>query len=73
MLLRIRDTLYEGSWSDFEADLQARIGGRAFVFEVVPASPEMAATIRNHLSLIAQMREWEATQGIVLRPDEEAA
>ncbi len=73
MLLRIRNTLYEGSWGDFEADLKARIGGRAFVFEVVPASPEMAATIRNHLGLIAEMQAWETAHGVVLQPDDEAA
>lgn len=60
MLLQMRDTLYEGSWDDFVADLRARAGGRPHVFETVPVSARMKATIDHHLDLIAQMRAQES-------------
>lgn len=63
MLLRIRDTLYEGSWDDFEYDLRARAEGRAHVFDTVPSSQDMRRTIESHLKLIADMREWESRHG----------
>ena len=63
MLLTMRDTLYEGDWSDFETDLKARASDRPHVFDTVPASPTMLATIQRHLSLIADMREWETKTG----------
>jgi hypothetical protein len=67
MLLDIRDTLYEGSWVDFERDLEARMNAAPHVFETVPASPEMRVTIRGHLRLIEEMRSWEAKHNQVLR------
>jgi len=70
MLLHIRDTLYEGSWEDFVHDLYARAEGRPHVFEIVPASEGMKATIAGHLRMINDMREWEVAQGRLLRPDE---
>jgi hypothetical protein len=66
MLLRIRDTLYEGNWDDFEADLRARVEDRPHVFETVATSPEMKATIAHHLTMIAAMREWEADHDCTL-------
>lgn len=63
MLLTMRDTLYEGDWSDFEADLSARSAGRPHVFVTVETSPAMMATIRRHLALIAEMRDWEESSG----------
>jgi hypothetical protein len=59
MLLRMRDTLYEGSWTDFVHDLDARATDRPHVFATVPASDEMRATIARHLDLISEMSEWE--------------
>ncbi len=70
MLLRIRDTLYEGSWEDFVHDLRARAEGRPHVFEIVPASERMKATITGHLAMIEQMQSWEAAHGRALRADE---
>jgi hypothetical protein len=70
MLLQIRDTLYEGSWDDFVHDLRARAGGRPHVFEIVPASERMKATIAGHLAMIEQMQSWEAAHGRALRADE---
>lgn len=63
MLLRMRDTLYEGSWEDFERDLRARMEGRPHVFDTVPATPGVKATIANHLRMMEAMREWEALHG----------
>ena len=70
MLLHIRDTLYEGSWEDFVHDLRARAEGRPHVFEIVPASERMKATIEAHLRMVNAMREWEAAQGRQLQPNE---
>lgn len=69
MLLRMRDTLYEGNWEDFVSDLTARLRGEPHVFATVPSNPEMRATIEAHLSLIEEMRTWEATTGRALSPD----
>ncbi len=63
MLLTMRDTLYEGDWTDFETDLKARASDRPHVFDTVPASPTIVATIQRHLRLIADMREWETRTG----------
>ena len=63
MLLRMRDTLYEGNWEDFEFDLRARAEGRPHVFDTVPPSRDMRATIEHHLRLIADMRDWEGRHG----------
>ena len=71
MLLRMRDTLYEGSWEDFERDLRGRVEGRPHVFETVPTSPEMRATIENHLAMIEQMRAWEIQHDSTLSFDHE--
>ncbi len=59
MLLEIRDTLYEGSWSDFVQDLAARLDGQPHVFQVVPDTPHFADTIRNHLRIIEELQAWE--------------
>ena len=72
MLLRIRDTLYEGSWEDFARDLRARAEDRPHVFETVPASSHMKATIASHLAMIDQMQSWEAKHGRTLSADDPA-
>jgi len=59
MLLRIRDTLYEGSWEDFVRDLRARARGRPHVYQIVPDSPTIKAAIESHLDMIAKMQAWE--------------
>lgn len=73
MLLTMRDVLYEGCWSDFEADLRARAEGRPHVFITVKTAPEMIATIRRHLDLIAEMRRWEEAAGRSLSAESEPA
>ncbi len=67
MLLDIRDTLYEGCWEDFKRDLEARRRAQPHVFETVPESPEMLATIDHHLTLIDAMGAWERANGRDLR------
>lgn len=69
MLLHIRDTLYEGSWEDFAADIQARGESRPHVFDVLPPSARMAETITRHLALINELRQWEQTHDIRLCTD----
>jgi len=69
MLLRMRDTLYEGSWDDFAKDLEARAAGKAHVFETVPTSAAMRDTINHHLSLIRELAQWEARSGETLSAD----
>jgi len=69
MLLRIRDTLYEGSWEDFVEDLRSRLQDRPHVFETVPASPEMKTTIATHLGMIEAMEKWEAQHERALKAD----
>ncbi len=59
MLLRMRDTLYEGSWEDFTRDLRARANHEPHVFETIPETPGLDQTIRHHLDLIAAMKTWE--------------
>jgi len=71
MLLRMRDTLYEGVWEDFSRDLRARINGKPHVFETVPTSAAMRDTITQHLVMIAEMDEWERTLGHPLSADAE--
>ncbi|MGB2984596.1 MAG: hypothetical protein WBE26_01825 [Phycisphaerae bacterium] len=72
MLLRIRDTLYEGSWEDFARDLRARAEDRPHVFETVPVSSQMKATIASHLAMIDQMQGWEAEHDRTLSADDSA-
>ncbi len=68
MLLQIRDTLYEGNWDDFLADLNARAKNRPHVFATVPASADMRATIARHSALIADMQRWERDHERTLEP-----
>ncbi len=59
MLMLMRDTLYEGDWDDFVADLTARLEGRAHVFQTIGTSADMKATIARHLQIIAELRQRE--------------
>ena len=70
MLLRIRDTLYEGNWEDFVEDLRARAEDRPHVFETVSTSQEMKTTIATHLAMIEAMQAWEAQHDRPLKDDE---
>lgn len=67
MLLRMRDTLYEGSWHDFVRDLRARADHEPHVFDTIPDTPGLEITIRRHLDLITHMQSWEQTKGRLLQ------
>ncbi|MCH8147562.1 MAG: hypothetical protein IH987_06140 [Planctomycetes bacterium] len=67
MLLRMRDTLYEGSWEDFVRDLRTRANHEPHVFDTIPDTPGLEATIRRHLDLITHMKSWEQTNGRLLQ------
>lgn len=69
MLLRMRDTLYEGDWGDFARDLEARASGQAHVFDTVAPNQAMNETIARHLDLITEMARWEKRFGRRLTPD----
>ncbi|MBI4718632.1 MAG: hypothetical protein HY763_12555 [Planctomycetes bacterium] len=69
MLLLMRDTLYEGSWDDFQEDLRARAEDRPHVFDTVPPSPGMRQAIARHIRLIDEMWTWELRAGRTLRAD----
>jgi hypothetical protein len=69
MLLQIRDTLYEGNWEDFVTDLRAQAEGRPHVFDTVPVSDALKATIAHHLELIAAMQDREDSAARTLHND----
>lgn len=69
MLLHLRDTLYEGSWEELVADLRSRMTGNPYVFNTLPETPSLRATIEEHLGLIERMRSWEQANRATLRPD----
>jgi len=66
MLLAVRDTLYDGSWDDFLLDVRARLADRPYVFDVHAATPRLKDTMRRHVELIEQLRQWEHDHGVVL-------
>jgi len=68
MLLEMRNTLYEGFWADFLADLRARQAGRAHVFSTIRDSQHMTQTISRHISFIEAMRTWEHEHRRTLMP-----
>lgn len=67
MLIDLRDILYEGSWTDFRQDLEARREERPHVFDTVPESSRMRETIDRHLRLIDELERWEQQHGRRLR------
>jgi len=66
MLVLLRDELYEGSWDDFVQDLNDRLANKPHVFDIIPASPRLQETIREHLRLIGKLRQLEATEQVDL-------
>jgi hypothetical protein len=59
MLVTIRDELYAGDWDEFLADLQARMEGRPYVFEIGPPNARLKDTIQLHVRLIHDLRRRE--------------
>ena len=56
VLIRVRDTLYEGSWDELEADLRARLGGKPYIFK-------LATRIEEDLARIERLRGFERESG----------
>ncbi|MCZ6602587.1 MAG: hypothetical protein O6952_06250 [Planctomycetota bacterium] len=52
MVIRLRDELYEGSWSQLRGDLVSRKSGRAFLFK-------LAGRIEEDLERIDKLEAYE--------------
>jgi hypothetical protein len=59
MLIVLKRELYEGSWDEMVADLQARLEGRPYIFK-------LAHRITEDLDRIAKLRKFEQTQQVDL-------
>jgi hypothetical protein len=59
MLVVLKRELYEGSWDEMVADLQARLDGRPYIFK-------LAHRIADDLERIARLREFEQSHGVDL-------
>lgn len=60
LLIAIRDELYEGSWDDLVADLEARKGRKPYVFK-------LATRLEEDLARVEKLRAFEREQSIDLR------
>ena len=59
MLVVLKRELYDGNWDEMEADLQARLEGRPYIFK-------LANRIGDDLQRISQLREFERRHGVDL-------
>lgn len=59
MLVVLKRELYEGSWDEMVADLQARLEGRPYIFK-------LANRIADDLERITRLREFERQAGVDL-------
>jgi len=59
MLIVLKHELYEGSWDEMLADLQARLEGRPYIFK-------LAHRIADDLERIRCLREFENRWGVDL-------
>ena len=59
MLVVLKHELYEGSWDEMIADLQARLEGRPYIFR-------LAHRIIDDLERIRMLREFERLHGVDL-------
>ena len=59
MLVILNRELYEGSWDEMVADLQARLEGRPYIFR-------LAHRIQEDLERITRLREFERQAGVDL-------
>jgi hypothetical protein len=72
LLVAIRDELYEGSWDDLVADLEARKNRKPYVFK-------LATRLEEDLARVERLRAFEREHAVDLRtllgpqgrPDEE--
>ena len=59
MLVVLKAELYEGSWDEMVADLQARLDGRPYIFK-------LAHRIAEDLDRIRRLRQFEESCGVDL-------
>ena len=59
LLLSIREELYEGSWESMVEDLEARLGGKPYIFK-------LSQRIESDLAAIGKLREYEQRHGVNL-------
>ena len=59
ILVVLKRELYEGSWDEMEADLQARMEGRPYIFK-------LAHRIQDDLERIEKLRAFERSCGMDL-------
>ena len=59
MLVVLKRELYEGSWDEMAADLQARLAGKPYIFK-------LAHRIEDDLGRIDQLRAIEQRYGVDL-------
>lgn len=59
LLVVLKDELYEGSWNEMIADLQARLEGRPYIFK-------LAHRITDDLERIERLRSFERDHGVDL-------
>ena len=57
LLVRVRDVIYEGDWSEVERDLQARLSGGPYILT-------LASRIEDDLKRIERLKEFEAKNGV---------
>jgi hypothetical protein len=58
-LLQVREILYEGSWEEMLADLEARRDGKPFVIK-------LKSRIEDDIRRIGELRKYERDQGVNL-------
>lgn len=59
IVVAVRDELYDGSWADMRADLEARLAGRPYVFK-------LAGRIEEDLKAIDRLRGFEERHAVNL-------
>jgi len=59
LLVLLKRELYEGSWDEMVADLEARLGGRPYIFK-------LAHRIADDLERIERLRAFETHCGVDL-------
>jgi hypothetical protein len=58
-LIALKEILYEGSWQEMIADLQARRGGKPYIFK-------LEVRIDEDLERIERLRDYELEHGVNL-------
>ena len=59
VLVKLREDLYEGSWDEMLADLQARRDGKPYVFK-------FASRVAEDINRISRLRRTEVENGVNL-------